>query len=47
MDLLYISILIAFYVLISALALGCAHLQERKAGLRQRNAASAPAPSLS
>jgi hypothetical protein len=47
MDLLYISILIIFFVLISALAVGCAHLQKRKAGLRQRTAAShAAAPSL-
>ena len=43
MDLLYVSILIAFYVLISGLALGCARLQKQKAGLRQRNAADAAA----
>jgi hypothetical protein len=46
-DILYFSILIAFYVLISLLAVGCARLQKRKAGLRQRNAASASTPSPS
>jgi hypothetical protein len=48
MDILYVSILIAFFVLISLLAVGCAHLQKRKAGLRQRNSAasSTPSPSL-
>lgn len=43
MDLLYISLLLGFYLLISALALGCAHLQKRKAGLRQRSTATTPA----
>ena len=47
MDLLYAAILIAFFVLISALALACAHLQTRRGALRQRNgaaASSAPLP---
>jgi hypothetical protein len=32
MDALYVSILIAFFVLISALAIGCARLQNRRSG---------------
>ena len=45
MDILYIAILIAFYGLISALAVGCAHLQQRKAGARPRNTHPATSPS--
>ena len=44
MDVLYIAILLAFFALISALALGCAHLQQRKAGMRPRSAAAPAAP---
>lgn len=34
MDILYFVVLLAFYGLISALAVGCAHLQRRKAAMR-------------
>jgi len=46
MDFLYLAILIAFYGLISALAVGCSRLQKRKAGTRPRNSnpATASAP---
>jgi ABC-type spermidine/putrescine transport system permease subunit II len=43
MDALYVSILIAFFVLISALAIGCAHLQTRRSGPRPAPANS-PTP---
>ncbi len=43
MDLLYVSILISFFALICGLAVGCAHLEEQKAGLRQRHTARAAA----
>ena len=43
MDLLYVSILIAFFALVCGLAVGCSHLQNRRAGLRQRNGADARA----
>jgi hypothetical protein len=32
MDALYVSILIAFFLLVSALAIGCARLQKRRTG---------------
>jgi hypothetical protein len=43
MDALYVSILIAFFVLISALAIGCAHLQTRRSSPRPAPANS-PTP---
>jgi len=43
MDFLYIAILLAFYGLISALAVGCSRLQARKAGTRPRNSSPATA----
>ena len=46
MDILYVAILIAFYVLISALAVGCAHLQKRRAGTRPRNSTPAATPAV-
>lgn len=42
MDILYVAILIVFYGLISALAVGCGRLQKRTAGLRPH--ATTPAP---
>jgi len=42
MDILYVAILIAFYLLISALAVGCGRLQKRPAGLRASSAATPP-----
>jgi hypothetical protein len=47
MDILYVAILIAFYVLISALALGCDRLQKRRGGTRPRSTATPAVPATS
>ena len=42
MDALYLVLLLIFFALVSALAVGCAHLQARRAALRPGAANGTP-----